>query len=383
MSFTSVDIGGLPLVPHDGLYSRSLSQENPTGAKGAGGQTGQTRKGAPCITPLRAGETVTLADIDGPGCIRHIWLTTPPGNPQHDRNLIVRCYWDDQASPSVECPLGDFFGMAHGRRRPFTSALTSMPEGRGLSCYYAMPFLKRARITLENDAGEDVPFLFYQINYTQGDHLDEQIGYFHAQFRRENPTMLRQDYVVLDGVQGRGRFLGCIIGIRTLDAHWWGEGEFKFYLDGDTDYPTICGTGAEDYACSAWGLGIHHTPYHGCPLYAHQHAEGPDRDRDALVSYYRWHVLDPMYFHSDIKITAQQIGGASVAQVRDRIENGTLETVTPLQSGQEFVLFERQDDMSSAAFWYQTLPTMPFPPLPDRALRSVGLELRTEEKSKF
>ena len=272
MSFTSVDVGGLPLVPHEGLTSRSASQENPTGAKGRGGQAGQTRKGAPCITPFRAGEIVTLADIDGPGCIRHVWLTTPPGNPGHDRNLIVRCYWDGQAQPSVECPLGDFFGMAHGRRRPFASALTSMPEGRGLSCYYAMPFRQHARITLENDAGEDVPLLFYQVDYTQGDHLDEQTGYFHAQFRRENPTTLRQDYVVLDGVEGRGRFLGCVIGVRTLDAHWWGEGEFKFYLDGDTDYPTICGTGAEDYACSAWGLGVHHTPYHGCPLYVHQHA---------------------------------------------------------------------------------------------------------------
>ena len=380
MSTNTVYVGGLPLVPSDDLHSRSLSQENTTGAKGAGGQAGQTRKGAPCIAPLRAGETVTLSDITGPGCIRHIWLTTPPNNPQHDRNLIIRCYWDGQAQPSVECPLGDFFGMAHGRRRPFASALTTMPEGRGLSCFYPMPFRHHARITLENDAGEDVPFVFYQIDYTLGDALDAQTGYFHVQFRRENPTTLRQDYVVLDGVQGKGRFLGCVIGVRTLDAFWWGEGEFKFYLDGDGEFPTICGTGSEDYACSAWGLGVHHAPYHGCPLYAHQHGEGPQRDLDALISYYRWHVLDPIYFHGNIKVAVQQMGGAMVAQARDRIERGELELVTPLQPGQTFVLFERQDDMSSAAFWYQTLPTAPFPPLPDRQQRSASLELLTEEK---
>lgn len=380
VSSFSIDVGGLPLVPPAGVQSRSISQENPNGAKGAGGQAGNGRKGAPSLGPLRAGETVTIADVDGPGCIRHIWLTTPPGNPLHDRNLILRCYWDGQTQPSVECPLGDFFGMAHGRRRHFASALTSMPEGRGLSCYYAMPFHQHARITVENDTGEDVPLLFYQIDYTIGDLWNEDCGYFHCQFRRENPTTLRQDYVVLDGVAGRGRFLGGVIGIRTLDAHWWGEGEFKFYLDGDTDYPTICGTGSEDYAGSAWGLGVHHTLYHGCPLYLHQHENGPNRDLNALVSYYRWHILDPIYFHENIRVAVQQMGGAFVNQVRERIERGDMILPTPLTPDQAFTLFERQDDMSSAAFWYQTLPTQPFPIFSDRALRSISLEPRLEEQ---
>ena len=376
----AVDVGGLPLVPPPGLHSRSLSAENPTGAKGLGGQAGNGRKGKPCIAPFQAGETVTLADIAGPGCVRHIWLTTPPDCPRHDRNLILRCYWDEQSQPSVACPLGDFFGLAHGRRRAFTSALTAMPEARGLDCYYTMPFRHHARITLENDSGEDVPLLFYQIDYTIGDVLPDDTGYFHAQFRRVNPTTLGQDYILLDGVHGRGRFLGCVIGVRTLAAHWWGEGEFKFYLDGDVAYPTICGTGVEDYVGSAWGLGIHHTPYHGCPLYAHEHPDGPDRDRDALISFYRWHVLDPIYFHQSLRVTMQQIGGAFVDRARHEIENGQMQLVTPLQSGQPFALFERQDDISSAAFWYQTLPTTPFPPLPDRPQRTANLEPRTEEK---
>ena len=254
-----------------------------------------------------------------------------------------------------------------------------MPEARGLVCYYTMPFARHARVTLENDSGEDVPFLFYQIDYTLGDVLPDDTGYFHAQFRRANPTTLGQDYMVLDGIEGRGRFLGCVIGVRTLAAHWWGEGEFKFYLDGDAALPTICGTGIEDYAGSAWGLGVHHAPYHGCPLYAHEYADGPVRDLDALVSFYRWHVLDPLYFHENLRVTMQQIGGAFVDKARADIESGRMPLVTPLKPGQTFALFERQDDISNAAFWYQTLPTRPFPPLPDRTLRSVGLERRLEE----
>ena len=275
MSFNSVDVGGLPLVPHGGLTSRSLSQENTTGAKGAGGQAGGTRKGAPCITPFRAGETATLADVDGPGCIRHIWLTTPPGNPRHDRNLIVRCYWTGQAQPSVECPLGDFFGMAHGRRRPYASALTSMPEGRGLSCYYAMPFRQHARITLENRFGRGTCLSYFTDQLHAGRPSEtSRPGYFHAQFRRAGTRpRLRQDYVVLDGVRGRGRFLGCVIGVRTLDAHWWGEGEFKFIWTATPDYPTICGTGAEITPAPRGVWASTTRLITAARLYAHQHGK--------------------------------------------------------------------------------------------------------------
>lgn len=378
MEYFTPGLENLPLLPSPSLQSRALTAENPTGAKGAGGQANRGRKGRASISPLRAGETAILADIEGPGCLRHIWITTRPGYPAHDRNLILRCYWDGQETPSVECPLTDFFGMAHGRRRPFASALTSMPEGRGLSAYFLMPFRQHARITLENDTGEDEPDLFYQIDLTQGDEFPDEIGYFHAQFRRQNPTQLKKDYVILDGVRGRGRFLGCVIGLRTLDKYWWGEGEVKVYLDGDTNYPTICGTGSEDYVCSAWGLGEYHAPEHGCPLYV----KGTPEMLDELVSLYRWHLRDPIYFHRDIRVEMQQIGGAGggwLDAIKPRVASGEVEVPMPIAPDATFTLFERQDDLCSTAFWYQTLPTVPFPALPDRALRSIGLEKRAAE----
>jgi hypothetical protein len=365
-------LGGTPLTFAG--ESRSISHENRTGAKGAGGQAGKGRKGSAALGPFAKDEVFTMAEIEGPGCIRHIWITTPPGDPEADRNIILRFYWDGQETPSVEAPLGDFFGMAHGRRRHFESELTCMPEGRGLSCFYPMPFARGARLTAHNDSGRELPCLFYQVDYTVGDPAPE--AYFHAQFRRQNPTELKQDYVILDGVEGAGRFLGCVIGIRTLDRYWWGEGEAKFYIDGDSDFPTICGTGSEDYACSAWGIGQHYTRYHGCPLYVH----GPDDDLDALISYYRWHVLDPIYFRRDIRVTMQQMGGSRVVDILPRVESGEIEVPFPIGEGAAFTLFERVDDYSSTAFWYQTLPTRPFPTLPDRAVRSAHLELREAER---
>lgn len=325
------------------LQSRAITHENRNGAPGAGGRANEGRKGSSHLGPFRAGEVFEMANIQGPGMIRHIWVTIPTGDPLLARNVIVRMYWDGQAHPSVEAPLTDFFGMAHGRRKHFVSALATIPEGRGFSCYYPMPF-RHARITFENDSGEDTFALFYQVDYTLGDDVSGS-GRFHAQFRRENPTTLKQDYVLLD-TEGQGHFLGCVVGVRILEPHWWGEGEVKCYIDGDTIYPTICGTGSEDYVCSAWGLGEHHTPYHGANYM-----------RDDLVSYYRWHTHDPIYFYRRLKVTVQQMG-----------HYGTL--------------FERQDDYSSCAFWYQSLPTPAFPALPDRAARSANIELRESEKPK-
>ncbi len=374
MSERGIEVGGLPLLPPYGVESRAITMENRTGARGAGGKAMAGRKGAPAHFDFQPGETFTLAEIEEPGCIRHIWITTPPGQPLRDRNLILRIYWDGQGHPSVECPLSDFFGVAHGRRVPFSSALTVMAEGRGLSCYYAMPFARSCRITIENDTNESAGPLFFQIDYTLGDAVAPGSGYFHCQFRRQNPTTLREDYVLLDGLVGRGRFLGCVVGIRTLDAHWWGEGEMKFYLDGDRENPTICGTGAEDYVCSAWGLSRHHTPYHGCPL----HLAG-EQERNSLVSFYRWHVQDPIWFHRTLKATLQQLGGAPTAALRERLEGDSSLAVGPTGAEGDFTVYERQDDVSSAAFWYQTLPTVPFPTLPGRALRSIGLEKRAGE----
>lgn len=351
-------------VTNDALFiipanveSRSITWENPTGEKGTGGQAasqlGPTRKGAPCITDIKNGQTVTLMDYQGCGIIRHIWLTLSPRSPQHLRNLILRMYWDGSTVPSVEVPLGDFFGTAHGRMVELSSAYMTCPRGRGFNCFFPMPFATGARITVENDLpdGKSLGALFYQIDFEKRDRLPAGSGRFHAQFRRQNPTILKSDYVVLDGVEGPGAFVGCVIGVRTLSGNWWGEGEMKFYLDGDGEFPTICGTGAEDYFCAAYGMGLYQTLYHGCTLNLEN-----DFFQTPLVSMYRWHGPDPIYFNKDLKATIQQIGWG--------------------QGG----LYERSDDYCSVAYWYQAKPISRIPPLPDRAARTANIIEPPKEK---
>jgi len=252
----------LPVIPDDAV-GRAITWENPTGAVGAGGQAGGGRKGAPCIPRIRNGQTQTLMDVEGCGVIRHIWITIPDRSVDALRNMILRMYWDGSEVPSVEVPFGDFFGVAHGRTVDYSSAYTTETLGRGFNCYYPMPFRKHAKITVENDManGKDMSAFFFQIDYELRDALPANTGYFHAQFHRQNPTTKLQDFVVLEGAEGPGMFIGCVIGIRPLGPYWWGEGEMKFYMDGDTDYPTICGTGTEDYFNAAWGMGEYVTPY--------------------------------------------------------------------------------------------------------------------------
>lgn len=339
----------LPVVP-DGVVSRAITWENKTGAVGEGGKAasklGAGRKGSPCIGDIKNGQTVTLMDIEGCGVIRHIWMTLSDREPQALRNMILRMYWDGSAVPSVEVPVGDFFGVAHGRAANFSTAYTTMTLGRGFNCYFAMPFATRARITMENDMpdGRTMGALFFQIDYELRDALPANTGRFHAQFRRQNPTVERDDFVILDGAEGPGFFLGCVIGVRPLGPHWWGEGEMKFYMDGDSEHPTICGTGTEDYFCAAWGMEYYVTPQHGCPL----HIGGDKFPPHGLVSMYRWHEKDPVYFRKSLKAAMQQIG----------YHDG---------------LFERSDDWCSVAYWYQLKPVTTMPPLPNREARTADL----------
>jgi hypothetical protein len=310
------------------IESRSISAENPLGKKGKGGSTaspiGVGRKGRPAVLLKKGGEVQTIAEIKGPGCLRHIWMTLRL-DPRLLRGALIRIYWDERSYPSVEVPLGDFFGVAHGRTVPYASLLTAMVEGRGLNTWIPMPF-KEARIELVNESPFD-SILFYQIDYTLGDDITDK-GRLCCTFRRENPTSLGTDFTILERVEGRGRFLGAVVGVRTLAREWWGEGEIKMYLNGDKEYPTICGTGTEDYILSAWGVGQHTNIYQGTPL-----------SRQDLISFYRWHVLDPLYFKKDIRVTMQQIGAGKGG------------------------LIERSDDWSAAAFFYvdnpRKLPKIP------------------------
>lgn len=348
------------------IQSRAATAENVQAEPGGGGQSNQGRKGAPCIAPFPAGQTQVLLDAEGPGLIRHIWCTLPPGNVSHMRNLILRMYWDDQSFPSVEVPLGDFFGMAHGRQKSLQAECLSMQGGKGLNCWIPMPFKKRALITIENDSETDVSMLFYQIDFTLGDSFDEDTSYFHAQYRRSNPCPIHQDYVVLDGISGKGVYLGTVIGVRSLyPEFWWGEGEVKFFIDGDKTFPTICGTGTEDYMGSAWGLEEISTPYQGAPLV--------DRDNE-LYSLYRFHLKDPVYFQQQLKVTVQQIGYGLRLKAKEHY--GLEFTGYPaagVSDDHEYCYFDRSDDYCSVAYWYQTLPSVPFPAFPKREQRTANL----------
>lgn len=347
--------------------SRAINAENPTGEKGAGGQAasalGPGRKGRPCLTNIHPGETVTLADIEGPGMVRHVWATvdlmTTPAEPFVLRDLVLRIYWDGEETPSVEAPLGDFFCCGFGRAALVNSLPIVVAPARGLNAYFQMPFERRARVTLESQHPNPIPAFFYQIDYTLLDVLPEGALRFHTQWRRERETELGRDYVILDGVRGAGQYVGTYVALATLERYWWGEGELKFYLDGDVEHPTICGTGMEDYFGGAWSFAsqadgktlenTYCTPFLGYPFYSKTdglvHNPYHNDDCPPMRGFYRWHLADPILFERDFKVTMQQIG----------VGYGGL--------------FERRDDVSSVAYWYQEEPHEPFPAFPPRAER--------------
>lgn len=351
------------------LESRSVTAENPSAEPGQGGKSNGGRKGNPCIEPLRAGETHVLLHQVGTGMIRKIWCTIPADNPLHLRNIIIRMYWDEQDIPSVEVPLGDFFGIAHGRQVRMVTPFVGMQDGRGFNCFIPMPFKKEVRITVENDSDVDVKMFFYQIDFTLGDEFGSNTGYFHAQFRRKNPCGLKEDYVVLDDISGRGVYLGTVLGIRNLYfshlQEWWGEGEVKYYIDNDDKYPTICGTGLEDYIGSGWGTEQTCTPYQGVPLL--DVAGG-------FYSLYRFHNYDPVYFQNSIKVSVQQLGSGQREWAREFYgKQGGYYKAAGCGKNSSICLFERNDDYCSVAYWYQELPTKQFPTLPARSERMDGI----------
>jgi len=353
--------------------SRSLSAENPTGGKGLGALAetgtnmhcardlgGRPWKISPAIV-IKAGTTVTIADISGPGAIQQIWMT-PTGN---WRTTIVRIYWDDQATPSVEVPIGDFFccgfGCDDGKNhtganfRQLSSLAVCVNPGSAFNCYWEMPFRSRCRITIENiqpadpkDALRGSMSLFYQINYCLTA-VEADCAYFHAQFRRTNPTVPGTDHVLLDQVRGQGHYIGTYIAWGVHNNGWWGEGEIKFFMDGDTTSPTICGTGTEDYFCGSYNfdVGKEHggyrefsTPYAGMHQVLKPDGLYQSSQRFGL---YRWHIMDPVRFDTDLRVTIQALGWRSGGRY------------LPLQ-----------DDVASTAFWYQTLGRTVFPVLPGR-----------------
>ncbi|MFQ5809808.1 MAG: glycoside hydrolase family 172 protein [Armatimonadota bacterium] len=345
-----MSLGSLPRL--SGAKTRSLSAENPTGEKGKGGMAtegtgagcardlGQGWKVSPSVR-IEAGSTHDLADIEGPGAIQSIWLTGV-GRRGHSRFYILRVYWDDQDVPAVECPAGDFFASAWGPFAQINSLPVSVNPNHGYNCFWEMPFRKRCRMTLENRHREDMT-LYYQINYTLTD-VPDDVSYFHAQFRRSNPLPYKEPYTIVDGIKGQGQYVGTAMAWGVNSTGWWGEGEIKFFIDGDDEFPTICGTGTEDYFGGAynWDVDGQYTSYSTPFLGMHCFPPDGTYQSQQRFSLYRWHVMDPVRFESDLRVTIQALGWRDGGRY------------LPLQ-----------DDIASVAYWYQTLPTAPFPPLPD------------------
>lgn len=333
--------------------TRSISPENFTGEKGRGGMA-TDGTGASCardlgvgwkVSPsirIAPGETRTLADVRGSGAIQHIWMTLTG----HWRHSILRIYWDDQEIPSVECPAGDFFACGWGQYAQISSLAVCVNPGSAFNCYWEMPYRRGFRMTMTNIAAQEMT-LYYQITFTETD-VPNDLAYFHAQFRRVNPLPYKQVYTVLDGMHGRGQYVGTYMAWGVNNNGWWGEGEIKFYIDGDDEYPTICGTGTEDYFCGSYNFDVGKdqggyreftTPYSGLAQVIRPDGLYRSQMRFGM---YRWHITDPIRFEHDLRVTIQALGWRSGGRY------------LPLQ-----------DDIASVAYWYQTLPTAPFPPLPD------------------
>ncbi|GAB4458821.1 MAG: DUF2961 domain-containing protein [Armatimonadaceae bacterium] len=365
----------------DGVETRWASPENPRGERGRAAQTNGGRKGRPCLS-LAAGEAVILAEEPAGvrGTVRRIWLTVDDRSPKMLRGLKLEAFWDGAERPAIAAPLGDFFGVGLGQCVAFESVFFSNPEGRSFNCCLPMPFQNGMRLVLTNETDTDLTFLFYDVNYSVGDAHGAETLYLHAHFRRENPTTLQQDYPLLPTVFGRGRFLGVNIGVRAdqerYGRSWWGEGEVKIYRDDDDEYPTLCGTGTEDYIGTAWGQGAFAHRYQGCPVADYEQMQ---------YCFYRYHVPDPVFFEEKCRVTIQQIGGAGGTDkkyLRERsavsgdviYSNGPGRIPADLsEPDNRFVLFEREDDWSSCAYFYLNRPENDLPSLSPVEERIAGL----------
>jgi hypothetical protein len=351
-TFNGLDLNLGNLYRVSKAQSRSISPENFTGEKGkaamategtgknASRELGKGWKVSPSVD-IKAGTTFTLAEIKGPGCIQQIWMT-PAGN---WRRSIIRFYWDDETEPSVECPVGDFFACGWGKYCQINSLAVCVNPGSAFNCYWQMPFRKKVRITMENTDQKKMT-LYYQVNYTLTD-VPKDAAYFHSQFRRESPLQQKGTYTILDDVQGQGQYVGTYLAWEVHSKGWWGEGEIKFFMDGDKEFPTICGTGTEDYFCGSYNFENHETKKYqafSTPYTGLAQVLPPDKayEPGQRFGLYRWHIPDPVRFEKDLKVTIQALGW---------------------QSGGRYLPLE--DDIASVGYWYQKEPHKKFPKLPE------------------
>jgi hypothetical protein len=347
--------------PHD-INTRWASAENWNGEKGAGGMANGGRKGSPSFR-LKAGESKVLAQASGTsGMIRRIWITINDRTPEILRGLKIEIYWDDATNAAVSAPIGDFFNQGLGQMRAFENALFSSPEGRSFNCHIPMPFKKSMKVIVKNTTQKDIAMFFYDIDYTMGDKVDANTLYFHAYFNHQESTELKEDYQILPKVAGTGRYIGAnlsvVVNKRKYFRTWWGEGEVKIYTDGDSAFPTLCGTGTEDYIGTGWGQGVYVNQYQGCTI-----ADGNEFE----YAFYRFHIPDPVFFYQNIKVTIQQIGyaGAEDIELFKNMKDPvfiTGEKMEPVDfsKGINSLIFERSDNISSCAYFYLDKPEPSF-----------------------
>lgn len=372
----------------ENMTTRWSSPENLNGIKGAGGQENNLAKGH-AFDSLPAGKTASLLDIQDMGIIRRIWITINDRSPEMLRSLRINMFWDNAAKPAVSVPFGDFFGVGLGRTATFENALFANAEGRSFNCFIPMPFLKGARITITNESAKTLKLLFFDVDYTLVKGFDEPPLYFHASWKRDTATTLARDYEILPLINGKGRFIGTSIGVNANPAYgksWFGEGEVKIYLDGDSSLPTLNGTGTEDYIGTAWGQGKFINRFTGCPI-----------SNDSLLqwSFYRYHIPDPVYFGSDCRVTIQAIGGDDKGNVIKYLQQGAKLLPVSIANEQGFYKlykkdslvnlegpavpdgwtnFYRMDDYSSTAYFYLDKPVSSLPELAPLALRVYNLK---------
>lgn len=361
------------------MTTRWYTAENRQGLKGQGGRAKFGRKGAPCLA-LPAGQKLVLADIQGPGTIRRIWSTLWTFNqPASLRGLKIEMFWDGADQPAVQAPFGDFFGQSFGQMTAFENDCFASPEGRSFNCFVPMPFKKSARIVVTNESELDTG-IYFDVAATLDDPHGDDMLYFHAAWRRENPTELRRDMTILPRITGRGRFLGVHHQIRLNPCcrhFWWGEGEVKIYLDGDDDRPTLVGTGTEDYIGAGYGQGRFDHRFQG----NHYVADG-----NTAYGFYRFHIPDPVFFHTDVRVTLQVMGGPSYAQMLQAMDadpnlrfmkagDGTAYyTRAELEANPKRAeVMERVDDHTAMAYWYLDKPSNALPPLAPVAERFADL----------
>jgi hypothetical protein len=372
----------------DNIEPRWVSFENISGDKGQGGIENYGAKGHPCDY-IKPGETKSLLDIQGPGIINRIWITISDRSPQMLRSLVINMYWDDEKKPAVSAPFGDFFGIGLGRTTSFQNALFSNPEGRSFNTNIQMPFKESAKIEIVNESGIELPMIFYDVNLQILSEWDDSFLYFHCFWHRDTATTLTQDFRILPAIKGKGRFLGTNVSVQANPVYkdyWWGEGEVKVYMNGDTDYPTLVGTGTEDYIGTAWGQGQYYNMYQGCPI----------ADPDNLQwTFYRYHIPDPVYFKTDCEVTLQQIGGSEKSNVLALQKKGVdlipitihqapafthiyqPEEVVDLEDPnlpEGWVNFYRSDDIASSAYFYFEKPSNGLPQIQPASVRIWNLE---------